>query len=1675
MQRTLAAFASLVMMASGVQAQGVWQWDFNSGDYSATAGGGELRPTGGSIQSGTEFGSTTEFGIGDIDGAAANVMKFPKADFFEGYGFPTDIGNLDSWTLILDIYYPADSANTNRGILDLAAVATTGVEFGVDAANTMWHLGRGSGNVVPEVWQRIAFVSDVADTPGGVEVGRIRKYVDGRLVGASGISDLEFNDGRVTIDSLSLLFSDDSDDAEPRTNTGFVSSIQLRGEALSNVQMRAVGLPSAEGIPVELPPVPSFIVEWMPRGDVAPLNTALGAVINQGDSTIAQGSIKVILDGTELTPEVTRSGDEFTVVARPDAPFGIGSKHEFVLEFMDGGAEPKSFTRSFTAALFYEDFEGLPLGENVNEGLPGAEVWTKTTPQGWVIDDTGVPGVGDDATDGVTEWAGWSFANKDWWVETAGDQDRSQFSRGVNTVAIADPDEWDDQGHDGGPPEGPWYETILTTPAIDLSGIDTDGLFLQFASSWRPEFDSNYRQSAEVTVSYDDGTPQQLLLWLSDGSSPNFKEAATNESVLLDLNPPAGSSSMVLNFRMFDAGNDWWWAIDNVTVNAGAKPPAFTLNPTSQSVSGGGTATFEVAATGADSYQWFKDDQPIDGATAAVLTIEDATATDAGDYFARAINSAGVDNSNVAKLEVVIREDLGGVAIYQENFDGLPLGSNIDEATPGDAVWTKTAPEGWSIDDSGVPGAGTDLGGVTEWAGWSFASRAWWAETAGDQRRTEFIRGQGAIAIADGDEWDDAEREPGNMATFMTTSSISLDGIEPGSVQLRFDSSWRPEVAQTGNVVATFDDGTEIEVVRFESPTDSEFYKDHAPNDTITASIDNPAGATSMTLTFGYFDAGNNWWWAIDNIIVTGEKPSVFFEDFEGLALGPNVDEGVAGTNVWTDELPAGWSIDETLPGLDDPDIGVREWEGWGFADRAWWAETAGDQRRTEFLRGTGTIAIADGDEWDDKGNPDDLGSMNTFLATPAIDISGEAAGSLILKFDSSWRPENDQTANVTVSYDGGDAIEVVRFDSDSNSANFKDHAPNDTIEVGLRNPAGASSMVLTFGYFDAFNNWWWAIDNIEVLVGNPPPAIEEQPESGIELIVGSPLNLSVAAIGEPLSYQWYFGAGDSRVAIEGATEARFSIPAVSLADSGTYTVDVSNSGGSVTSLEATVKVTVPLGPTLLFFEDFNGLTLGASVDETDPAGTDVWTKDAPAGWVINDEGVPGAGTDNDGVTEWAGWSFATVDWWNAVAGQSRGDFTKGTGAVAIADGDEWDDQPRAEGLMDTLLTTPVIPLGGVAADSVVLRFDSSWRQEDTQSAAVWVAFDGGDPVEILLWDSVPGADFKADNVNETIIIPVNNPEGANSMVLSFRYFEAGNDWWWAVDNIEVTGTFVLFGEDFEGLPLGPNVDEGVAGDNVWTDTLPDGWAIEEDLPGVDDDAIGVREWEGWAFADRAWWAETAGDQRRTEFTRGTGTIAIADGDEWDDKGNPDDLGAMNTLLSTPSISLAGIPAGAGMLVFDSSWRPEDTQAAAVTASFDGGEPVEILVFSSDSDSPDFKGDAPNETISVPLNNPDGAQSVVITFAYLEATNDWWWAIDNVQVISSALPGSVPPVLPPLPGGGGGITEYAVNADGTVTITYTGTLQGAASVDGPFTPVAGASSPFTVNPADANAQFYLAR
>ena len=189
-----------------------------------------------------------------------------------------------------------------------------------------------------------------------------------------------------------------------------------------------------------------------------------------------------------------------------------------------------------------------------------------------------------------------------------------------------------------------------------------------------------------------------------------------------------------------------------------------------------------------------------------------------------------------------------------------------------------------------------------------------------------------------------------------------------------------------------------------------------------------------------------------------------------------------------------GWTSSFSLPG-----VGTLEWQGWSVTDYNWWQFTAGDQRRSEFSKASGKVLVADPDEWDDYDpfidDPESVGPYDTEIISPVIDISTADENSVVIRFDSSWRPEKDsrnQQARLSVRFDGGAWEEYLYWSSDENDPNYHDHAPNETVDLAIMNPLGASTMEISIELFEAGNDWWWAIDDLKVFndTGDPvdPP-----------------------------------------------------------------------------------------------------------------------------------------------------------------------------------------------------------------------------------------------------------------------------------------------------------------------------------------------------------------------------------------------------------------------------------------------------------------------------------------------------------------------------------------------------------------------------------------------------------
>ncbi|WP_295047743.1 hypothetical protein [uncultured Paracoccus sp.] len=215
------------------------------------------------------------------------------------------------------------------------------------------------------------------------------------------------------------------------------------------------------------------------------------------------------------------------------------------------------------------------------------------------------------------------------------------------------------------------------------------------------------------------------------------------------------------------------------------------------------------------------------------------------------------------------------------------------------------------------------------------------------------------------------------------------------------------------------------------------------------------------------------------------------------------------------------------------------------------------------------------------------------------------------------------------------------------------------------------------------------------------------------------------------------------------------------------------------------------------------------------------------------------------------------------------------------------------------------------------LSFDSSFRPYDKMVGDVMVSYDGGATWSVLksFTTANSGGNSSLAHVNERVSIDFFAPDSAESVMVGFRASQADNDWWWAIDDVELSietpeGRKTLLSESFDGLAgkLQPAVDEAIpAGTPGWTHEAPEGWARENaaEMP------AGTTEWSGWSFATPQFWT-SADQQQRDHFTLGDGVIAIADPDEWDDfnGGAAGQADSFDSRLKTPAIDLR--PHGGG-------------------------------------------------------------------------------------------------------------------------------------------------------------------
>lgn len=233
----------------------ITQWDFDSGDLTATFGPGTLQfmdGASGGTAARTAFGTTASFGIPAIRGQVGGVMRFPKASS-PSLGFmvkPEAPGNgggtyVNQYTMVLDLLVPASSFSSDAWLAFFqTSTGNTddGELFAKLDSGGIGISGEYQGRILSNAWQR---VSAIFQNEGGEMT--LHKYIDGVEVGSQPLGP---PDGRWAINQRGsgspwfLLFTDN----DGETSSAYISSLLFADKALSPSEIASLGGPDAGGI-----------------------------------------------------------------------------------------------------------------------------------------------------------------------------------------------------------------------------------------------------------------------------------------------------------------------------------------------------------------------------------------------------------------------------------------------------------------------------------------------------------------------------------------------------------------------------------------------------------------------------------------------------------------------------------------------------------------------------------------------------------------------------------------------------------------------------------------------------------------------------------------------------------------------------------------------------------------------------------------------------------------------------------------------------------------------------------------------------------------------------------------------------------------------------------------------------------------------------------------------------------------------------------------------------------------------------------------------------------------------------------------------------------------------------------------------------------------------------------
>jgi alpha-tubulin suppressor-like RCC1 family protein len=649
------------------------------------------------------------------------------------------------------------------------------------------------------------------------------------------------------------------------------------------------------------------------------------------------------------------------------------------------------------------------------------------------------------------------------------------------------------------------------------------------------------------------------------------------------------------------------------------KEPEITLQPESQAIAIGSLATFTVAATGfgALTYQWRLDDVPLPGATNAMLTVTNLKLTDQGNYSVAVSNTFGLAISSNAWLQVTAPQPGSPYIVSMNPVMGVPgtnvtlTGFNFSATTTSNIVHfgavraevvtassnslTVTVPLGATFARVSVTVDGlvanspqnflpTFAGNGFPVSGTTFAAGQNLGTGDGAQRTV--------IADLDGDGWPDLAVANLYANTISLFRNLGSGGpLSPGNFAARVDFPALAEGSDNpyGLIAADVDGDGKLDLV-------------------FTDRINNRVGIQRNQSSAGSLGMGS---FAVPVYFNTGADPRyVRVADLNRDGRPDIVTcNTAAGTiSILRNLSPAGildassfaTRVDLTS-GAGAYDVVIQDLDGDGRADLAVVNPNAGTLSLFRNISVPGTLNVssfeprvdlpANNDativagDVDGDGRPDlisggnstaisifrnlsTVGSLTTNSFAPKVDYGNPGWVHTVALGDVN----GDAQADVVAVGELGSYLRVYQNQSTPGTV---------TLAAGVDYATGWNAWGVSVGDLDGdqrsdiiFCN---AYEDTVTLYRNQqpfggPPLITNHPASQT-VIAGFDATLDVTATGTfPLSYQWLFNGTN----IVGATNATLTLTNLQIADSGDYSVHITNAFGVTTSSNAVLTVIAP-------------------------------------------------------------------------------------------------------------------------------------------------------------------------------------------------------------------------------------------------------------------------------------------------------------------------------------------------------------------------------------------------------------------------------------------------------------------------------------------------------------------